>query len=250
MSRVRVKHPEFGYAGNPNFFRPIVAFVVCGLVAGAISFAIFDSAPEPDPMNAMALAPPDALAARKLVSPAARSEKPPGNAPSVQKIGEEGADQSRKAGPLKPTCRENFGEARQGDCPVRVTRMRPPRAVNERPAIAAVPIGHRDDPTMIPAPPQTRIGAGPLPADPPAEPKANPPPTQLSVAEETAADAAPAAEPAPPVPVPAVASKKPRAPVYHAARRHEQYSYSSSSARSSRYSGSRTYVQTGYARLW
>jgi len=228
-----------------------VAFVVCGLVAGAISFAIFDSMPEPDPMNAMALAPPDALAARKLVSPAARSEKPPGNAPSVQKIGEDGADQSRKAGPLKPTCRENFGEARQGDCPVRVTRMRPPRAVNERPAIAAVPIGHRDDPTMIPAPPQTRIGAGPLPADPPAEPKANPPPTQLSVAEETAADAAPAAEPAPPVPVPAVASKKPRAPVHHTSRRHEQYSYSSSSsARSSRYGGSRTYVQAGYARLW
>jgi len=249
VSRVRVKHPEFGYAGNPNFFRPIVAFVVCGLVAGAISFAIFDLMPEPDPMNAMALAPPDALAARKLVSPAARSEKPPGNAPSVQKIGEEGADQSRKAGPLKPTCRENFGEARQGDCPVRVTRMRPPRAVNERPAIAAVPIGHRDDPTMIPAPPQTRVG--PLPADPPAEPKANPPPTQLSVAEETAADAAPAAEPAPPVPVPAVASKKPRAPVHHTSRRHEQYSYSSSSsARSSRYGGSRTYVQAGYARLW
>jgi hypothetical protein len=226
-----------------------MAFVVCGLVAGAISFAIFDSAPEPDPMNAMALAPPDALAARKLVSPAARSEKPLANAPSVQKIGGEGADQSRKAGPLKPTCREGSGEVRQGDCPVRVTRLRPPRAVNEQPAIAAVPIGHRDDPTMIPAPPQTL--AGPLPADPPAEPKANLPPTQLSVAEETAAGAAPAAEPAPPVPVPAVASKKSRPRVHHASRRHEQYSYSSSSsAGSSRYGGSRTYVQAGYARLW
>jgi hypothetical protein len=146
---------------------------------------------------------------------------------------------------VTPTCRESLGEVRQGDCtPVRVVRMRPPRAVNERPLIAAVPIGHRDDPTMLPASPQTRIGVGPLPTDPPEEPKATPPPTQLSVAEEIAPDAAPAGEPTPPVSIPTVTSKKPRPRVHHASHRHNQYSYTSS------YSARKTYVQAGYARLW
>ena len=242
-------HPEFGYAVTSNFLRPFTAFVVCGLVAGAISFAIFDSGPDPDPMDAMALAPPEALIAPKLVQPATQSEKGLANRPSAQKADEEGANASRKAGSIKPTCRERLGEVR--DCtPVRVVRMRPPRAVNERPLIAAVPIGHRDDPAMLPASPQT--GVGPLPTDPPEEPKATPPPTQLSVAEEIAPDAAPAAEPTPPVSIPTVTSKKkPRPRVHHASHRRNQYSYASSySARISRYNVSKTYVQAGYARLW
>jgi hypothetical protein len=238
-------HPEFGYAVTFNFLRPFTAFVVCGLVAGAIGFAIFASGPDPDPMDAMALAPAEPLIAQKLVQPATQSEKGLANRPSAQKADEEGANASRKASSIKPTCRESLGEVRQGDCtPVRVVRMRPPRAVNERPLIAAVPIGHRDDPTMLPASPQTRIGVGPLPTDPPEEPKATPPPTQLSVAEEIAPDAAPAGEPTPPVSIPTVTSKKPRPRVHHASHRHNQYSYTSS------YSARKTYVQAGYARLW
>ena len=191
----------------------------------------------------------EALIAPKLVQPAIQSEKGLANRPSAQKADEEGANASRKAGSIKPTCRERLGEVR--DCtPVRVVRMRPPRAVNERPLIAAVPIGHRDDPAMLPASPQT--GVGPLPTDPPEEPKATPPPTQLSVAKEIAPDAAPAAEPTPPVSIPTVSfKKKPRPRVHHASHRRNQYSYASSySARISRYNVSKTYVQAGYARLW
>jgi hypothetical protein len=61
-----------------------------------------------------------------------------------------GAKASWKEGSIKPTCRENLGEVPEGDCtPVRVVRVRPVRAVNERPLIAAVPIGHRDDATAL-----------------------------------------------------------------------------------------------------
>jgi hypothetical protein len=45
VSRVRVWHPEFGYVGTSSVSRPFMAFVVCGLFAGAISVAIFN--PEP-----------------------------------------------------------------------------------------------------------------------------------------------------------------------------------------------------------
>ena len=67
MFRARVPHPEFGYADTSNysFFSTFMAFVVCGVVAGAISIAIFNSEPDHDPMDAMALAPAEALIAPK-----------------------------------------------------------------------------------------------------------------------------------------------------------------------------------------
>jgi hypothetical protein len=222
-----------------------MVFAVCGVVAGAIGFAIFDSGRDADPMDAMALAPPEALIAPMLVAPATRSGQGMVNRPSVRKTDEESANATRKVGSIKPACRESPGEARQGDCPVRVVRLRPPRAVNERPLIAAVPIGHRDDPTMLPASAQTGIRAGPLPTDPPDEPKAAPAPTQASVADEIPSDAAPAAEAAPSVSVSTV--KKPRPRAHHASSRRNQYSYRSAP---SRYGASRAYAQAGYARLW
>ena len=212
MSRVRVLHPEFGYAGTSHLFRPFMVFVACGLVAGAIGFAIFDSGPDADPMDAMALAPPKALIASKLVHPATQELD---NRSSAQKSDEQRAQASGTPG-----------------SPVRVVRMRPPRAANERPFIAAVPIGHRDDPTMIPE-----------------EPKATAASTQLSVVNEMPSDVAAAAEPTPPAPMPTVTDKKSRPGAHHASRRNHSYG-SSYGARISRYGASGRYVQFGYARLW
>jgi hypothetical protein len=148
VSRVRVWHPEFGYVGTSSASRLFMAFVVCGLFAGAISVAIFNPEPDHDPMDAMALA-PEALIAPKPDQLATQSEiRPVTNEPSAKKTDEKGTNASRKEGWIKPTCRENLGEVPEGDCtPVRVVRVRPVRAVNERPLIAAVPIGHRDDAT-------------------------------------------------------------------------------------------------------
>jgi hypothetical protein len=138
VSRVRVLHPEFGYVGTSRFCRTFVAFLVCGFIAGAISFGIFNRQHDRDPLDAMALAPAETL-------------RPP-KAPSAQKIDEEGTKATSRAGSIKPTCRESVGAVPEGDCtPVRALRVRPLRAVNERPLIAAVPIGQRDDPRVLAA---------------------------------------------------------------------------------------------------
>lgn len=254
MSRVRVWHPEFGYVGTSSVSRPFMAFVVCGLFAGAISVAIFNPEPDHDPIDAMALA-PEALIAPKPNQLATQSEiRPVTNGPSAQKTGEKGANASRKAGSIKPTCRESLGEVPEGDCTSVRVRARPLRAVNERPLIAAVPIGHRDDPTVLPASPSTPVGVSPSLAVPPEEPKVISAAVEASVVEATPADVD--AEPTTPASMPTVTSKKPRPRVQHAqderrSRRRHHYSYASSySARRSSYSLSNTYVQSGYARVW
>jgi hypothetical protein len=250
VSLVRVLHPEFGYVGSSSLCRTFVALVICGLIVGAISAGIFKLEPDRDPMDAMALAPAETLNDLKPTQPP-QFQRKPANAPSVQKIDSEGTKASLKAASIKPTCREHLGEVPEGDCaPVRVVRVHPVRAVNERPLIAAVPIGQRDDSRVLAAPPPTPANLSP--SIPPEEPKATPALTEASVAEATPADAAPAAEPTPPASNPTVTSKKPRPRVHHAqdeprSRQREQYSYASSySTRSSTYNIS----QSGYARVW
>ena len=242
MFRRRVLHPEFGYADTSSYsFATFMAFVACGVVAGAISIAVFNSEPDHDPMDAMALAPADALSVPKPAEPATQSEKRLANGPSAPKAGDKG-----KAGSIKPTCGESPGEVREGDCtPIRVVRRRPPKAVNERPLIAAVPIGHRDDPTELPASPPAPIAVNPSPVVHPEEPKTAPARTEASVGEETSPDAASAAV-TPPASMPTVTPEKPRQRVHHAPRRNNEYSYTSRS----RYSVPRTQPQGGYARLW
>jgi hypothetical protein len=240
VSRVRVAHPEFGYLGSSRFCRTCVALLVCGLIAGAISVGIFNLEPDRDPLDAMALAPAETLIDPKPAQPGTQSQKKTANASSAEKIDEEGTNASSKAALIKPTCRKSLGEVPEGDCtPVRVVRVRPLRAVNERPLIAAVPIGRRDDPAMLPAPPPTAVAASPPPAAPPEVPKAAPAPPETSLAEATPADAVPAVEPAPPAPMPTVTSKKARPRVHHAQnepRRRNHYSYEPSyNARSSSY---------------
>src|SRR5262249_6135182 len=158
---------------------------------------------------------------------------------------EEGARASAETGGIKPTCRE----LPEGDCtPVRAVKVRPLRAVNERPLIAAVPIGHRDDPTVLPAPPPAVI---PSPAVSSEEPRATAALMETAVAEATAANKAPAAEPTPPAPTSTATAKRPRARAHHAQeearpRRRAHDSYASSYSARSSYRVSNTYLQGGY----
>jgi hypothetical protein len=191
---VRDLHPEFGYVGfAPRLYRKlglVLAFIVFGLVAGASGVAVFMADPDPDPMHAMALAPAEALVSLPSSIPAA---------PAATKGDAAFAQKAPKAGEIKP--------------PTRAVQ-----AVNERPAIAAVAIGHRDAEPAIPvvATPQTPDGSA-MPAD--------------------AADAAPAVAESP---APAASPKKSRARGNQAQRRYrDEYS--------PRHSG---YYQGGYARVW
>ena len=119
MSRVRVLHPEFGYVGTSRLCRTFVAFLVCGFIAGAISFGIFNRQHDRDPLDAMALAPAETL-------------RPP-KAPSARKIDSEGTKASSKTASIKPTCREHLGEVPEGDC-ARSRRKGPPSKGGERAA--------------------------------------------------------------------------------------------------------------------
>jgi hypothetical protein len=208
---VRDLHPEFGYIGTPSFCRRFIAFVVCGLVAGAGGVTIFKADPDPDPMSAMALAPVETQAAE-----AAFAQKP------------------RKAGGSKPPCQENTAENLGGDCtPGKAHKPRSVPAVNERPAIAAVPIGHRDGPALLPSEPAIPVTATPDGPDG----SANPADAAL------ATDAAPASAVVE-SPTPAASAKKARTRSSHVQRR-DRNSYSPSPSYSYH-----SYYQSGYVRLW
>ena len=80
MPLARDLHPEFGYIGSgPRLWRKVglvLVFIMIGLVAAASGVNFFVTSPEPDPMQAMALAPAEAL----LRVPAAPVENvPPGH---------------------------------------------------------------------------------------------------------------------------------------------------------------------------
>jgi hypothetical protein len=163
-----------------------------------------------NPLDAMALAPTEPLIAPKLASPEPR----PANGFATEKAAKEGANSSLSNGnSTKPICRESLSYAREGDCiRVDVVRVRPLRALNERPLIAAVPIGHRDDPATLPWPSSAPVEADPSPAAASEQPSAVPAPTETAVAEGTPAEATPIVEPTPP----AVTANKPRPRVHHA----------------------------------
>ena len=249
MPFARDLHPEFGYVGSaPRVFRKvklILSFVVLGIVGAASGVTVFLASPDSDPgtianpLDAMVLAPAEALIEPKLALPAAQPAPRPANASAVEKT---------DVGSTKPTCREGFSEA-EGDC-IRVRVVRPLRALNERPLIAAAPIGHRDDPNVLLAP-SDLVGAGPGPAAPPEKPSAMPAPTGTAIAEAMPADVTPAAEPTPPAPAPRATSHKSRPRVHHVrnesrSSRRTGYSYTSGySSRASSYSS-----QGGWARLW
>jgi len=223
-------HPEFGYVGSaPKLFRKlglVSAFVAFGLMAGVSGIAVFMAGPEPDPMHAMALAPPEALLST-----------PPASAPPAKAVAAE-EQKTLNAGVTAPPCRDYLGERLGDDCSAfRMHRSRTVPAMNERPAIAAVAIGRREEPAALPPQPAVSVAAIP-----------QTPPDDSAVPADGAEAPAPAAAPAT-APV-APAAKAARSRSRHVARR-EGHSYSGRSSYSPRYYSNRQVHQAGgYAGLW
>ena len=129
---MHLTHPEFGYVGTSSFRRGFISFVICGLVAGGSGIAIFkgNPDPDPDPMKAMALAPAETLSSTAGSTIAGI-------------VGGNSGELAQEMAAIKPRCRDNATEQLGGDCITgQMRRPRSIRALNERPAIAAAPIGH------------------------------------------------------------------------------------------------------------
>ena len=232
----------------------VLAFLVFGLVAGASGLAVFLADLDRDPKHAMALAPAETLHA--TASSIATVQTEAVEATSAQK--------PSKAAGIKSPCRESIRENSAADC-TSGQKHKPHSilAVNERPAIAAVPIGHRDDPTVLPSEPAAPVVAVlPKEADTlvPAE---TPVVATLAEDPESATPAeTPSTVPTPPISLPAVISTKTRGRHRERAQRHERehHEYASTPryhrenreyASTTRYYGNRqVYQSAGYARLW
>jgi hypothetical protein len=171
----RSLHPEFGYLGSgPQWWRKVgltLVFVVCGLVAAVSSVTVFVSSPEPDPLQAMALAPSQPLIRIQTAAPEATAAA----AGSTER--------SPKAARIRPPgCRDNEAENPGTECtPVR--KPKPLPAANERPGIAAVPIGHHDEAALLPsqaATPETAaLPEGPATVEAAPTPTVSPPPARV-----------------------------------------------------------------------
>ena len=208
MPLARDLHPELGYLGSPLSRRLglVSASVLFGLMTWATSVAVFMTGPDPDPMKAMALA----SAEVSTLSPSAS----PAEAKAIE------GQEILNASITPPPCRESVSE-RLGDVctSARMHGSRPAPAMNERPAIAAVAIGHRDDPATLP--PQSAIAVAAIP--------------------ETPSDAAPADSGA--APSPAVAPEaKSVAPVVKQSRTRNRHV----ARREGSYSGRTGYSRQGY----
>jgi hypothetical protein len=195
---VRDLHPEFGYLGSFHLFGRklglVLVFIGFGVMAGMSGLAVFMTDEQSDPMKAMALAPPDAMRSDSgLVMPA----------PVDASVRIEPAQKPAESKSSRPTCQDGA----VADCALpnvpKVHRVRP---ANERPAIAAVPIGRVDPPQVVPA------EASHSPASSEPVPVAAVP--ESADVSSAPAEAAPVAAPVAP---PAV--KKPRQRVEQAERR-------------------------------
>jgi hypothetical protein len=218
-------HPELGYLGTSSFRRGFIAFVICGLVAGGSGITIFKENPDPDPdpgpMKAMALAPAETLGS---IAGSTLAGIAGGNSGEL----------AQETAAIKPLCRNNATEHLGGDCIAGQTRRpRSIRALNERPTIAAVPIGH------LGKPPDRSSGS--------AIPVAVTPETTADSARPadvpSAVDTAPAVTEAP---APAVSAKKTRTRSVQRRNRNDH----SRSTRYRHYQPNYSYYQSGYARLW
>lgn len=195
MPLVRDLHPEFGYLGSLHLFGRklglVLVFIGFGVMAGMSGLAVFMADEQPDPMKAMALAPPDAMSRDSgIVMPA----------PVDASVRIEPAQRPAATKTSRPACQEGAAV----DCAVpnvpKVHRLRLAPAANERPAIAAMPIGRVDAPQVVPA------EAAPTPSSPePASVAAAPEPADVSSQPVEAAPAAPA-----PVAPPPAAKKRQR----------------------------------------
>jgi hypothetical protein len=218
VSPVRVLHPEFGYVGTSSFCRILVAFLVCGLIAGASGVIRFKEAPEPDPKDAMALATGEALSSTPSI-PAAIAEPYSDNAEFAQKPPDTGA--------IAPTLSSR--------------RPRSIQAINERPPIDAIPIGHADRPAVLSSEPAIPDTATPETPASSSNPRDDAPPADPSIALATDA-------PAP------VASAVKRPAHSNHVRRRGRGDYSRSANYADHYYELRpnyqSYYRRGYARVW
>jgi hypothetical protein len=223
-----VTHPEFGYAGTSGFRRGFIAFVICGLVAGGSGIAMFkgnpDPDPAPDPMKAMALAPVETFGSTT-------------GSTLTEIAGRNSGELLQQTPAIKPHCRNTATEHFDDDCITDQTRRpRSIRALNERPAIAAVPIGHLEPPI----PSGSAIPVAVIP--------------ETTADSASPADVAPVVDTAPAVmeaPAPAVSAKKTQ-PRGNRVQRRDRNEYSHSSSYTNRHYKPtyNSYYQSGYARLW
>jgi hypothetical protein len=177
--------------------------------------------PDPDPMHAMALAPSEAL----LSTPPASA--PPANAVAAEE------QKTLNAGVTPPPCGGYVSERLGDDCSsFRMHRSRAVPAMNERPAIAAVAIGRRDEPAALP--PQPAVNVAAIPQTPPDDSAVPADSVEVPAAAPATAAVAPVAKAA-------------RSRSRHVARR-EGYSSGRSSWARSAYSGSSR--GGGYAGMW
>jgi hypothetical protein len=151
--------PEFEYVGSaPRKLGLVLAFIAAG--ASGIAVFMADSGPEPDTMNAMALAPVEALSSAINATPAGTAKT---KAVFVQRPAKDGGSKS--------PCQLNTAEKLGSECtPGKGHPRRSVRAANERPAIAAVPIGHRDAPAVPPSEGAILVAATGETSDDPAKP--------------------------------------------------------------------------------
>jgi hypothetical protein len=172
-------------------------------MAGMSGLAVFVADEHPDPMKAMALAPPDAM-----TSPSGQIIP----APMDASVPIEPARKPAENMTLRAACQDSAAVGCAAPNVPKVHRVRPTPAANERPAIAAVPIGRVDPPQPIPA------EATPTPLAPePVSVAVAPEPADVSSQPEEAAPAAPA-----PVAPPPAVKKQPRQRSERAERR-ERY---------------------------
>jgi hypothetical protein len=246
-------HPEFGYVGSASVRRKlgfVLAFLVVGLVAGASGLAVFMANFDRNPKHAMALAPAEALFEMQSSISTGTTETEVLEATLTEK--------TSNVAETKPPCREDI---RVGNCPT--GKKRKPRSTlgNERPAIAAVPIGRRVDPTVLPPEPAVAVPEGAVTATPaeasPAAPASLPENAVTASPSDT-----PSAESTPPASLPAAAPTKARERYRERAQRHqrEHREYASMSRHyrdrnydsTPRYSSRRQNYRPGggYAVLW
>ena len=229
MPLVRDLHPEFGYLGSLHLFGRklglVLVFIGFGMMAGMSGLAVFMADEQPDPMKAMALAPPDAMSRDSgFVMPApvdASVPIEPAQKPDAIKIS-------------RPACQEGSAV----DCAVpnvpKLHRLRLAPAANERPAIAAMPIGRVDAPQVVPA------EAAPTPSSPEsASVAAAPEPADVSSRPAEAASAVPA-----PVAPPPAAKKQPRQRIEQVERQNREREQPSHRGNSG------SPVWAGYARVY
>jgi hypothetical protein len=246
-------HPEFGYVGSANLRRKldfVLAFLVFGLIAGASGVAVFMVDLDRDPKHAMALAPPETLDG--ATSSIARET------PETEAAEAALAQTPSKPARRKAPCRESIRENSAVDCTS--GKERKPRsilAINERPAIAAAPIGHRVDPTVLPAESPAPVVA-PLPQDAvtatPTEIPSEAPTFPASLPEGAVTATSTDAVTTPPASLPAVAPKR----AQRHQREHHEYASTLRHHREHRdyasttryYSNRQVYQSAGYARLW